>query len=527
MLKKIIIAIFSTAIILLSGCTSGPRAKFNAVTNYYAANQGKSQGIIKVSKIDMSGDLKGVDSERLFPPFVGGFSKGNTAVNLVDSSSEVPYFDSDLTLKINTKSSLSAGDYLKTIPLVNVFSLYGARGVDFNWNVTVNYLFNNTDNKLIEKGSFALEGSDRYKPSSGENLYTAYSGIGPVVLMYPDDASRTELGNILLNVVGEEMAKRFSSDPIKSYLSQREKLRDGMDIKTYVEFIDKKKRLEKEREIAKLERLKDMDVKVKSSDQTADIGSGTVMVLGIGVSKYQSSQIPTLKYADRDSRRVVNYFKDRYKLSDDRAMLLTNEDATAIKISRFITQNAAKLLNRDDTFILYFGGHGAPDVDSTSNDNDGLKKYLLLHDSELDSLPMTALSLNNLAALLEKLPCKRVVILLDSCFAGTAGVQTLAKLKGIRVSEKSYKNITDMSGEGRVILAASSENQVSHEEDSLQAGVFTHFLLEGLSGKADLKGSGRVNILELYEYVTKEVSKYTHSKQSPVFRGSLDMNIVF
>jgi uncharacterized caspase-like protein len=234
-----------------------------------------------------------------------------------------------------------------------------------------------------------------------------------------------------------------------------------------------------------------------------------------------------LIYADRVSQRVVEFFKKKYNLSNDRAMLLTNEDATAIKISRFITNNAMKLLDKNDTFILYFGGHGAPDVDASSNEDDGLKKYLLLHDSDLNALPMTALSLNNLATLLERLPCKRVVILLDSCFAGAAGVKTLAKLKSLRISDKSYKNISQLSGEGRVILAASSENQVSHEEDSLQAGVFTHYLLEGLSGKADVKGEGQINILGLYDYVTRGVSGYTGKKQTPVFRGTLDANIIF
>jgi len=512
---------------LFTGCATGQRANFYPVTEYNSAKSIPSQGIIKISKIDMTGDLKDRNFTKLLPPFVAGFSKDNSTVSLVDGNKSVTFFDSELILNILTKSSLSGADYLKTVPLLNVFSMYGARGIDFNWNITVNYLLNNAEGKPVDKGSFVLEGTDRYRPSSGENIGYAYIGITPIILGYPDTASQSEIEPILMTVVGEEMVKRLSSDPIKLYFAEREKQRDGMDVKTYAEFLEKKKRLEKDREIAKVERLKDLDVKIKSSDQLADIKSGTVMVLGIGVSKYQSTQIPSLKYADRDSQRIVKHFKERYKLSDDRAMLLTNEEATAIKISRFITQNAAKLLTKDDTFILYFGGHGAPDVDGTSNDNDGLKKYLLLHDSELDSLPMTALSLNNLAILLEKLPCKRVVILLDSCFAGTAGVQTLAKLKGLRVSEKSYKNITEMSGEGRVILAASSENQVSHEEDRLQAGVFTHYLLEGLNGKADLNGEGRINILGLYEYVTKEVSKYTQNKQSPVFRGTLDMNIVF
>lgn len=362
---------------------------------------------------------------------------------------------------------------------------------------------------------------------SKTKILAAYTGAGLSILNYPNTESQQAIGGTLMGVVGEEIAKRLNSDPLRLYLAEREKQRDGMDIKTYVEFTDKKNRLEKERKIAREGTLKNLDFQITDKDLLADIKLGTVMVLGIGVNNYQSPQIPPLKYADRDSQRIVSFFKSRYKLSEDRAMLLTNEDATAIKISRFITQNAMKLLDKDDTFILYFAGHGAPDVDSTSNDNDGLKKYLLLHDSDLNSLPITALSLNNLATLLDKLPCKRVVLLLDSCFAGAAGAQTLAKLRGIRISETSYKNIAEISGKGRVILAASNENQVSFEDDDLQAGLFTNYLLEGLNGKADVKGDGKINILGLYEYVTREVSRQTQNKQIPVFRGTLDSNIIF
>lgn len=513
--------------LLLAGCASGPRASFNP-TSQLSPEIISSQNVVKLSEVKISGDLKGRNAN-LYLPFVSGFIKQNSSIAIDNgNNNNLSYFDAELILNINTKSSLSATDYFKLIPIIgNVSAGALSSGVDFNWKVTVDYDFKKADGLSLQRSSFELEGSDKYRPSAAENFGATYVGIAGIVALYPDATTQTEVGDILLGVVGQEIAKRLATDPIRSYLIAREKQRDGMDIKTYADFLDKKKRLEKEREIAKADRIKGMDAQIKSKDQLADIKSGTVMILGIGVSKYQSSQIPALKYADRDSQRIVKHFKDRYKLSDDRAMLLTNENATAIKISRFITQNAAKLLSKDDTFILYFGGHGAPDVDSTSNDNDGLKKYLLLHDSELDSLPLTALSLNNLATLLGKLPCKRVIILLDSCFAGTAGAQTLANLKSLRISEKSYKNITEMSGEGRVILAASSENQVSHEEDSLQAGVFTHYLLEGLNGKADLKGDGKINILGLYEYVTREVSGYTQNKQSPVFRGTLDMNIVF
>lgn len=525
-MKLILIKILVLTFALLAGCASGPRTTFKSMYEYEPKKAKLSDGVVKISRLSITGELNNNSNADLMPALMSGFLKNSRNIKLVDSDKDTNYFDSELTLDISAKSSLSFRDYYRTLPLVATYGMY-ARGIDYNWDVQVNYSFKDIDGKNLENGTILLEGEDRDKPSMAVNYVSGLIGILPLVVTYPDGESQRLVSATLMNTIGEELGKTVHSQKISSYLTKREKQRDGMDIKTYVEFMEKKKRLEAERSVARAGRQKELDVQIKDSSQFADMKAGSVMVLGIGVSKYQSQQIPTLKYADRDSQRVVDHFKKKYKLSDDRAMLLTNENATATKVSRFITSNAMSLLDKNDTFVLYFGGHGAPDEDAASTEGDGIKKYLLMHDSEMNSLPLTALSLNDLAVMLEKLPCKRVVILLDSCFAGTAGAQTLAKLKSVRISDKSYKNITDLSGEGRVILAASSENQVSHEEDSLQAGVFTHYLLEGLNGKAKTKDDGSINILGLYEYVNKEVSRYTKNKQSPVFRGTLDTNIVF
>jgi hypothetical protein len=452
--------LFVLIVSCLTACAAAPRAVLKPVIDYNF-EEITTHNVIKLSKVNITGDLKR-RTDKLIPPIIAGFSKYNKSIKLVDDDN-VTYFDGELILNIDTKSTLSKADYIKFVPFVSTYGQLFKSGIDFTWKADVNYIFNAVDGITIANGFIWLEGSDRYQPSMGESSFINYGGMALIVGAYPDNESIQAIGDVLLNLTGEEIAKRLSSNPIRTYLVQREKQRDGMDVKTYVAFVDQKKRLEEDREATKIQRLKDMDVSVKNKDIMTDVKSGTVMVLGIGVSKYQNPQIPNLKYADRDSQRIVDFFKNKYKLSDDRAILWTNEEATAIKITRFITNNAMKLLDKDDTFILYFGGHGAPDVDETSNDNDGLKKYLLLHDSDLNSLPVTALSLNNLATLLGKLPCKRVVILLDSCFAGTAGAQTLTKLKGVRISDKSYKNISQLSGDGRVIIAASNENQVSYE----------------------------------------------------------------
>jgi len=492
-----------TLLLFMNGCASGPRAAFYPVDNYRSTRL-TSQNVIKISGVQLDGDLS-KRKTNILPPITSGITKRNNLLTIAINDDAGSYHEGELFLNINATSSLSGADYWKVTPVISLFSIYGGSELSYNWNVSVDYVFKDQSGSQLKKDNFTIYGRTNYQRSPME-IMAGFYGIGIInVRNYPDAETISSAGDILLEIAGEEVGKRIAAEPIRQYLVEREKQRDGMDIKTYTAFLDQKKRLETERQAINAQRLKDLDVMVQNKDQLADLKSGSVMVLGIGVSKYQSVQIPSLKYADRDSQRVVDFFKKNYKLSKDRAMLLTNEDATAAKISRFITQNAMKLLDKDDTFILYFSGHGAPDVDAASNDNDGLKKYLLLNDSELNALPLTALNLDSLATMMEKLPCKRVVLLLDSCFAGTAGAQTLAKLKSVRISDRSYKNITEMSGKGRVILAASGENQVSHEDDKLQSGVFTHYLLRGLNGSADTKGDGKINILGLYVLAQREL----------------------
>ncbi|MCK7469824.1 MAG: hypothetical protein MZU95_02755 [Desulfomicrobium escambiense] len=60
-------------------------------------------------------------------------------------------------------------------------------------------------------------------------------------------------------------------------------------------------------------------------------------------------------------------------------------------------------------------------------------------------------------------------------------------------------------GRGKVIITASSANEVSVEKDELQHGVFTYYLLEGLRGKADTDRDGMVTVDEAYRYVYDQV----------------------
>lgn len=82
---------------------------------------------------------------------------------------------------------------------------------------------------------------------------------------------------------------------------------------------------------------------------------------------------------------------------------------------------------------------------------------------------------------------------------------------------------------GIATLASCAEGQKAWEEPSLNHGVFTHYLLEGLAGKADQEQrgnrDGRVSLLELFNYTNFNTKLYVLREkdrvQTPVFFGEI------
>ncbi len=68
------------------------------------------------------------------------------------------------------------------------------------------------------------------------------------------------------------------------------------------------------------------------------------------------------------------------------------------------------------------------------------------------------------------------------------------------------------------------------ESQHLQNGIFTHFLVQGLTGKADANIDQQLSLAELTEFVTTQTSKYVSSstlgKQTPQFLGEQGVDIL-
>lgn len=249
---------------------------------------------------------------------------------------------------------------------------------------------------------------------------------------------------------------------------------------------------------------------------------GKVWVAVIGVSQYGDDAIPDLDFATDDASAVADYYRDLFDLPDEQMIVLLDERATLANIKRQLgTELVAKAVNPHDTVILYFAGHGKKEVDPGSPDSDGFSKYLLPYDTDLTNLFGSALSMEELTRILHRLRPDRVALILDSCFSGAAGGggRTLfdqgENTRSARLTEEFLFRMAS-AGKGRVILTASSANELARERADLGHGIFTYFLLQGLRGEADQDADGRIDVDEIYKFTSQKVVAATRGQQNPM-----------
>lgn len=180
----------------------------------------------------------------------------------------------------------------------------------------------------------------------------------------------------------------------------------------------------------------------------------------------------------------------------------------------------------DDTVFIFFAGHGGPEEDSSAQDADKIRKYLLAYDTETDNLGGSTIPMDEVARIISSLNADRVVFFLDACYSGAAGGRSMVA-KGMRGAQLSEDFLTRMSqGRGRIIFTSSSPSEVSKEDDSLKHGFFTYNLLEGLKGKADINGDRAIDLDEISLYLNRTVPTQTEGAQHPVRKGEVEGQLI-
>jgi len=262
------------------------------------------------------------------------------------------------------------------------------------------------------------------------------------------------------------------------------------------------------------DRAIDVVQKMRTQAVSPRVGRWAV-VIGISDYKYDTRRdpvkgIPDLRFADRDARAFAQFLMspEGGAFPADHVVLLTDRNATIKEVRKAISDFLARSLE-DDLVIIFYAGHGIPDPKSPEN------LYLAAFDTEPGNYYGTALPMWEIdVALNRTIRSKRVFVFADACHSAGVGGS-----RGKSASKEFNEYMQRLAGskEGVTKITASRADELSQERDNLGGGhgVFTYYLLEALTGKADENRDGFVTMTEAYEYLYDQVRSDTRHSQNP------------
>jgi hypothetical protein len=159
-----------------------------------------------------------------------------------------------------------------------------------------------------------------------------------------------------------------------------------------------------------------------------------------------------------------------------------------------------------DLLVLYLSGHGVKDAYG--------RFYLALPQSDLGRLPATALSGRFIREQMADTPARKLLIILDACYAGAFGRDLIAK------AAPATTGLPDelVDERGHVVMAAASAVQFAFETvEGSPTSIFTKIICDGIeSGTADLNADGWITLEELFSYTLEKMAEESTAQKPEV-----------
>ncbi|MDE6408838.1 MAG: caspase family protein [Muribaculaceae bacterium] len=213
-------------------------------------------------------------------------------------------------------------------------------------------------------------------------------------------------------------------------------------------------------------------------------------VVCVGIGNYTDPKVPNLEKTEKDAISVAEF----YKKGTPNVITITRRYATKAQILNSLRSQFGRAM-KDDKIVFYFSGHGYPG---------GFCPY------DMHSVK-DGLAYSEVIEVMAKSKAKDKMIFADACNSGA-----------IRQSKSSPN-----PDPGNILLFLSSRgNESSIESSLISNGFFTHYLLNGLGGKADANADRSITAKELYEYVSQGVIQLSKNAQHPVIWGKFPDNLV-
>jgi WD40 repeat protein len=260
--------------------------------------------------------------------------------------------------------------------------------------------------------------------------------------------------------------------------------------------------------------------------------------IGIGVSQYADAK-HNLTYAKKDAGDMAAAFG---KNKNTQTIIITDKEATKENILA-VKSRLLKETTVNDAVIVSLSGHGIID--------DEYNFYFATHDVDFKKPAAKGLGYNDILWLLDSLPVRNKLVLMDACHSGELDKEEIAGIKelnehptdtNVRATRSGIELLVDENenkglglgstfelmqelfanigrGNGATIISAAAGTEFAFEGNKWKNGVFTYCVLKGLTEKlADANSDGEITVTELQNYVSVQVQQLTNGRQRPVGR---------
>lgn len=249
--------------------------------------------------------------------------------------------------------------------------------------------------------------------------------------------------------------------------------------------------------------------------------------IGLGIDHFKQPG-NDLSYSVKDIRDLAKSFKRKYgnRCTIDTLFnrSINIENLKAIKEKLYQT-------HVDDKVVISYSGHGLL--------NDNLDYYLSTYTTDFASPENGGLPYENLENLLDSIPARQKLLLIDACHSGEVDKESEGQIETVLASNKSLANGLNKGAKdisysspilgnksafqlmqelfanvnndiGATVLSAAAGTQFAYEKGG--NGIFSHSILDYM------KRRNTFTVQELKSYVMEQVQKLTDGVQQPTSR---------
>lgn len=212
------------------------------------------------------------------------------------------------------------------------------------------------------------------------------------------------------------------------------------------------------------------------------------------------SDVP-LRFAEADAVRMTETISELSGGAQVHAAIGGDAHAAQVALEN-AAQDVASAKSRGERSLLifYYSGHADGDFLRTGN---------------------TRMTWSKLRSLIQGTGADLTLAIIDACDSGSA----ITQKGGSFAPPFSTRTIEPIASKGSMWISSSRSDEASYESDELGGSFFSHFLVSGLRGAADVDEDGRVTLAEAYQFTfdrtVGETSLKLKRTQHPTYRSEL------